>query len=100
MAQNITHVTKLNTKGQLVIPSEIRNALGLKTNDNVEIKLVGNFIAVSPVKDIITSRSYENTYSSILRDTKGTWSDNDFTYMTDKSKKEIDKAKERKNNKW
>lgn len=35
---------KLSTKGQLVIPVELRNALNLKAGDKVEVKLEGQVL--------------------------------------------------------
>jgi AbrB family looped-hinge helix DNA binding protein len=40
----------LSSKGQLVIPKEVRNALSLKPGAKFEVELVGQQIMLKPVK--------------------------------------------------
>ena len=42
-------VVKLSSKGQMVIPREIRQALSLKTGTELEVKLIANQIVISPI---------------------------------------------------
>ncbi|MBM3710674.1 MAG: AbrB/MazE/SpoVT family DNA-binding domain-containing protein [Actinobacteria bacterium] len=38
--------TKITRKGQITIPKEIRDKLSLKESDNLEVKIVDNFIVM------------------------------------------------------
>ena len=38
--------TKITRKGQVTIPKEIRDKLSLKESDNLEVKVVDNFIVM------------------------------------------------------
>jgi AbrB family looped-hinge helix DNA binding protein len=38
--------TKITRKGQVTIPKEIRDKLSLKESDNLEVKIVDNFIVM------------------------------------------------------
>lgn len=44
-------VTKLSSKGQLVIPKKIREALGLQPGTEFNVELVGKEIVLRPVMD-------------------------------------------------
>ena len=43
-------VTKISTKGQVVLPSAIRRRLGLQPGDPLEVKMEGNQIVLTPQK--------------------------------------------------
>jgi AbrB family looped-hinge helix DNA binding protein len=43
-------VTKLSTKGQVVLPSAIRRRLGLQAGDPLEVKAEGDRIVLTPQK--------------------------------------------------
>ncbi len=43
-------LARILTKGQIVIPKEIRKQLGLMPGDIVEVKLVGEKITIQPLK--------------------------------------------------
>jgi AbrB family looped-hinge helix DNA binding protein len=42
-------LTKISTKGQIVIPQEVRDALGLTPGDTMQVEQVGNLIVVKKV---------------------------------------------------
>lgn len=44
-------IVKMSSKGQLMIPKSIRNALSLKPGSEVDLKLVGNKVILRPVID-------------------------------------------------
>jgi len=43
-------VTKLSTKGQVVLPSQIRRRLGLQAGDHLDVKVEGESIVLTPQK--------------------------------------------------
>ena len=68
----ITKLVKLNKKGQLVIPQEIREKMGIKTEDAVVIFTRGDETI------LLTPRKYAEYTCGLM---KGTWGS---------SKKEVD----------
>lgn len=46
----------LTSKGQVTIPKEIRDALGLKEHDRVSFVRRGDDVIIKPIKDIIELR--------------------------------------------
>lgn len=48
--------SKLSSKGQIVIPKEVRDALGLKPGQVVVFVTVGNTVSLIPQKDIAELR--------------------------------------------
>ncbi len=42
--------TKITRKGQVTIPKEIRDRLSLKKSDNLEVKVVDNFIVMEKLE--------------------------------------------------
>ena len=43
-------IVKISSKGQVTIPKEVREALGLKPGDRVEIKVEGNIAVLEPLR--------------------------------------------------
>jgi AbrB family looped-hinge helix DNA binding protein len=65
--------TTPNAKGQVVIPKEIRDALGITKHKTLHIQLVGKGIHIYPVDQFITTAENENSYIKLLMKTKGEW---------------------------
>jgi AbrB family looped-hinge helix DNA binding protein len=51
-------VTTLSTKGQLIIPKRIREALGLRPGAKFVVELEGDMVILRPVKGDIARRLY------------------------------------------
>jgi len=51
-------VTALSTKGQIVIPKEIREALRLRPGSKFIIELEGDRVILRPVRGIVANRLY------------------------------------------
>ncbi|KKM12127.1 hypothetical protein SY88_05210 [Clostridiales bacterium PH28_bin88] len=51
-------VTSLSTKGQVVIPKEIREALRLKPGNKLNVRLEGRSIVIEPAKPNLGARLY------------------------------------------
>lgn len=51
-------VTSLSTRGQVVIPKEIRQALGLKAGTKLRVQLYGQTIILETLKPDLGSRLY------------------------------------------
>ena len=45
-------ITKMSSKGQVVIPEEVRNALGIKAGSKVEVIAKGKIAYLVPVPEI------------------------------------------------
>ena len=94
-------ITKPNEKGQIVIPKDIRDKLGINEQVPLNIILRGNGIYLYPVVDVIGKTDDENVYAKILEKTKGAWS----TFQENKkgaiSRKQIElKASQKRKHTW
>ena len=91
-------LTNINEKGQLVIPKDIRDDLGINPSVPLNIILRGNVINIYPVESVITKADGENTYLALLKKTQGSWNkDKWIRTQTKRTNIEIDASKKRKN---
>jgi len=91
-------VAKVNTKGQLVLPSAYRKKLGIMPESQVEIKLENTSISIAPIIGVVTTLTDDNSFASILRDSQGSWGERFPT----KIKKDLEKiiSKKLKDMQW
>jgi AbrB family looped-hinge helix DNA binding protein len=89
--------TTTNDKGQLVIPKDMRTALGMDSNTTLNVTLVGKGIYIYPVEEFITNAESESSYLHLLEKTKGTWGNEDEVGISQKrSEVELEASKSRK----
>jgi AbrB family looped-hinge helix DNA binding protein len=69
----IGNIVKPNEKGQLVIPKEIRDTLGITSQTSLHIVFRGDGFYIYPIREIISEGGQENVYSKILETTRGAW---------------------------
>ncbi len=62
-----------NDKGQIVIPKEIRDILGIDINVTFSLTIAGNGIYLYPVEEFVTKAERESSYVNLLEKTKGSW---------------------------
>jgi len=62
-----------NQKGQLVIPKQIRDSLGITPDTPLNIVLRGNGFYIYPISGISSETPNEQTYLKILQTTRGAW---------------------------
>lgn len=93
--------TTPNDKGQIVIPKEIREALGIDTHVTLNIIQAGKGIYIYPVEEFLTKAEGESSYIQLLEKTKGAWgvSEEHSELAEKKSKLEL-KASTRRKNAW
>lgn len=86
-----------NQKGQIVIPKEIRDALGIDAHVTLNVALAGKGIYIYPIEEFLTKVEGESSYVQLLEKTKGTWADEDWNKLREeKSKIELGASKSRK----
>ncbi|RLE10396.1 AbrB/MazE/SpoVT family DNA-binding domain-containing protein [Candidatus Aerophobetes bacterium] len=51
-------IVTVSTKGQIVIPKEIRESLGLRPGSKIDVKLKENEITLKPVRENMADRLY------------------------------------------
>ena len=71
----IDAITKPNTKGQVVIPKEMRDKLGITPKTSLHVTLGEDGIHMYPVDGIIEKRAVEGSYLKILEKTQGSWTE-------------------------
>lgn len=90
-------IAKSNQKGQIVIPKEMRKALGIDANMSLNLILRGNGIYIYPIEEVITKAEGESSYLKILQKTQGTWFQKDWDSLKKKRGKiELAASKNRK----
>lgn len=96
----IGKLTSTNSKGQLVIPQEYRESLGIDNNMTLNIVLQKNGIFIQPIEKVIPKITGENMYSQLLEKTMGSWnkdlSENTERLEQEKIKLELNASKLRK----
>jgi bifunctional DNA-binding transcriptional regulator/antitoxin component of YhaV-PrlF toxin-antitoxin module len=95
--QNIT-ISNTNSKGQLVIPQEMRKQLAISPNVPLQIMIRGNTIHITPIQSVLTldDTQADTSYLEILKKTQGSWKDADYTIDEDKKKLELKASTARK----
>lgn len=94
-----TTITTVNTKGQLVIPKDIRNALGITPDVSLKVTLRGQGITIYPIDELVTRGDEENTLFKILEVTHGAWgpeTQNEKRKEKARRRKELTASKRRK----
>lgn len=93
----ISNYASPNKKGQIVIPKEIRDALGIDSRVTLNITVAGKGIYMYPVEEFITHADRENSYVKLLEKTQGKWGIEDVEFDQHKrSTIELEASKNRK----
>ena len=69
----ISTVTTTNTKGQIVIPQSIREALQISPKKQLHVKLSGHGIFIEPIQEFVANIATDSSYVKILQKTQGSW---------------------------
>jgi len=79
---NTGTITKTNTKGQMVIPKNIRDVLGIDYNIPLNIIVKGAGFYVYPIRKIMigngNDEDIDSSYPEILNKTRGAWQNEDW----------------------
>jgi AbrB family looped-hinge helix DNA binding protein len=95
----IGEIVKPNTKGQVVIPKDYREKLGIVNSTWLNIIPRGGGLYIVPIKGISQFAETEDNYYNTLLKTKGAWGKEDNRKDQEKRKLELDASKERRK-KW
>lgn len=94
-------LTTPNNKGQIVIPKQLRKALGITSETSLNLVLRGNGIYIYPIDEVLTKLEAESSYLAILEKTQGAWADDKSWKKTAKRRKKIEQASSlRRKNAW
>lgn len=94
-------ITTPNSKGQIVIPKAIREALGINANTPVNLQVRGDGLYIHPVREVITEHESQDSYLKILEKTAGSWKGDNW-FVTERRRKKIELAASarRKREEW
>lgn len=70
---NIGNITTPNTKGQIVIPSSMRKALGINSDTVLQIKIVGEGIYLQPARITPSIKGDNSALLAVLKKVQGSW---------------------------
>lgn len=94
----IGYFSTTNTKGQIIIPKPLRDALGIDAHVTLNITLVGQGLFIHPVEEFVTKSERESSYLKLLEKTKGAWNKDSWgKFRLKKSTLELNASKARKN---
>lgn len=80
-------VTQSNEKGQIVIPKEYREALGIDSSVSLNIVLQEDGLFVHPVTEVVrTKKMSKSDYLAILKKTQGTWAESEVDWEEQQKK--------------
>lgn len=89
-----------NSKGQVVIPKQVRTALGIDTKVPLNLVLKEDGIYLYPIKEVVTNLESESSFAEILKRTAGAWRGDDWE-KTRKRRREIElRATEKNKAEW
>lgn len=90
-------IAKPNQKGQIVIPKEFRDVLGIDADVSLNLVLRGGGLYIYPVAEVITTIDSDDSYLKILEKTKGRWGGDTWNKARGKRRKiELSASKSRK----
>lgn len=92
-------ITTINEKGQIVIPKQIRESLGVDTSLALNVILRGGGIYIYPIEEVITKIERDSIYLKILIKTQGAWAEENWGSLRKKRKK-IELAASRRRKIW
>jgi AbrB family looped-hinge helix DNA binding protein len=96
---NIGKIILTNQKGQIVIPSDFRQKLGIKANTYLNVLIQNDSIVIKPIKEIHSDSEIDDSYYFILKDTQGSWAEDEEMIKEEdikSRKRELSAAKRRK----
>lgn len=97
---NLKHIKKTNKKGQIVIPKEIREKLGISSDVPLQITSDEGGIYIYPIESVITSQSEEDAYEEVLEKTKGAWEEDNWEEARKKRRQTEKQASKNRKNQW
>lgn len=94
----ISTVTTTNSKGQIVIPRLMREALQISPQKQLHIKLSGHGIFIEPVQELVANINTDSSYVKMLQKTQGSWDEVEQKTKKSEAKKslELQASKKRK----
>jgi AbrB family looped-hinge helix DNA binding protein len=99
---NIGVFTKPNEKGQIVIPKEMRDELGITSDVTLNLSVSGKGIYIALVDAFISKQDREESYVKLLEKTQGGWgSDTTKDLEQEQQRRAVElKASEERNKAW
>ncbi len=93
---NIGNIVEPNNKGQIVIPKQVRETLGITTQTLLNLVVRGKGIYLYPIDEVVTKMEGESAYLKLLEQTQGSWANDDFEKQ-EKIRRKIELEASRKN---
>ena len=94
---NLGYIVEPNSKGQVVIPKDVRTKLEISKGDLLNLVVRGDGIYLHPIRQVVPKLVKSDAYGKILAKTQGTWA-GDSWEETEKKRRviELKAAKARK----
>lgn len=83
----IGNIVEPNSKGQIVIPKKVRDALGITPQTPLNLVVRGTGIYLYPIDEVMTKMEGESSYLKLLEQTQGSWANDDWNEQEKKIRK-------------
>jgi AbrB family looped-hinge helix DNA binding protein len=98
---NVGSIAVANSKGQIVIPAQMRKMLNIQPGSFLKAVFMGSGIYVEPVKVVPSAPDSDAAYLAILEKTKGSWTATSADKAREVQKRKIElTAAEKRRNAW
>lgn len=85
-------IAEPNKKGQIVIPKQLREALGITPQTPLNLVLRGGGIYIYPIDEVLTRVEGKTSYLAILEKMQGAWAYDKTWDKTEKRRRKIELA--------
>lgn len=93
-------ISQTNSKGQLVIPKNYRDALGINPSVPLQIILKADGLYVRPIEQLVTKYAGSDLYLELLDNTAGAWTNDNWDKTSQKRKVIEKKASKSRKRPW
>ena len=97
---NLGIITQTNDKGQLVVPKNYRDTLGINPNVPLQLLLKTDGFYVRMIENIITKNTGSDLYLQLLDNTAGAWANDSWIQSANKRKLIEKKASQLRKKSW
>lgn len=88
-----------NIKGQIVIPKEMRQALGINEKVALNVFLAGGAIHIYPVDEVVTKGENKSSYIELLKKTQGILGSAPY-YKNERARRRLELAAAKRRKQW
>lgn len=94
------YITQPNSKGQVVIPKELRDRFGISDRSSINIIPYEHGLYLHPIHSVFSQGPAAAAYQKMLVKTKGSWGASDAKQERARRSHELSAARKRRASSW